>query len=70
MSLDIQECPICKSNDVVQLNDSNTLYGLVKLEQPATVNFNELIPVHVFCCKKCGYVALVHADASKIKINK
>lgn len=62
------ECPICKSKDIVKLTNENSIYGLVQIKAPSTVDLNTLLPVHALCCKNCGHIELIHIDPKAISI--
>lgn len=62
----MKKCPICNGTNIVKLTNDQKICGLVEIVAPATVNIQNLIPVHVFCCKDCGHVELQHISPKSI----
>lgn len=61
------ECPMCKKKNIAFISDNKTAYGLVQLNEPDKVNLTRVIPVHVYVCKDCGHVELVHINPKAIQ---
>jgi hypothetical protein len=62
----INECPICKSKQLVNIGGKNTVYGLVELNTDGTKSENpNFLPVVVSICRDCGHVEFRHFPITK-----
>lgn len=60
-----KKCPCCGNEVFQEMTKDKTKFGLVKVNFAngnSSANFNEILPVNVSICKKCGFIAMYHPN--------